>query len=61
MIERRITLTRLSDSHYCKLVEMAEKDGVFDSCNSVADKKLWVKFESEEKEREWLVKVGLIR
>jgi len=57
----KLTLSRLSDSHYCHLCEIAEKDGCFDSCNSVADKRIWLKFESEEKEREWLAKVGLIR
>jgi len=62
MIQRRITFTRACrDGQYGRICEQAELDGVFVKCWSYVHKVLWVQFESEEKEREWMTKVGLIR
>ena len=62
MIQRRIAFPHTcSDGTYCRIVEQSEKDGVFVKCGSASDKRLWLQFESEEKAREWLTKVGLIR
>ena len=62
MIERRITFPHnCSDGTYCRICEMAERDGCFVKCWSYAHKVLWVQFESEEKEREWLMKIGLVK
>lgn len=62
MIQRKITFPHIcSDGTYCRVCEQAELDGCFVKCGSVADKRLWVQFESEEKEREWLMKIGLVK
>ena len=62
MIQRRITFPHnCSDGTYCRICEQAEADAVLVKCTSASDKRLFVRFESEEKAREWLTKVGLIR
>ena len=60
MIQRKITFPHTcSDANYGKICLDAEESGYFVKCGSVADKRLWLQFESEEKEREWMRKIGM--